>query len=352
MNTPSSLAAIVRPELAELAAYSTPQCTYAVPLDANEAPEILSPEARAALANVLVPPVWCRYPEQDADALREAIAAYVGASAEEVLVTSGSVEAIELLLGALSRPREGMPAATMVTTTPTFVMYKHCARTQGMNVVEVPLDAAWDLDVEGLQRAIELARPNLVFIATPNTPTGNAMSEKRLRAVIEVAPDALVVLDQAYGAFARRSAGRLRHEYGNVSMLGTLSKLGFASIRVGWIVGPAEIVREVKQGQATLQYFGAGPARRDIRAARARLRNRAPRGIRRQRAQAARGCARGHGVRRPTQRRELPLGGYEETRQGPLRGARRRRCARAQLPRVRRPARAAPAHHCEPLARE
>jgi len=115
-----------------------------------------------------------------------------------------------------------------------------------MKVVEVPLDARWDLDAGGMRRAIEMAQPNIVFLATPNNPTGGAMSEDRVRAVIEAAPDALVVLDEAYADFSRqKSLSHLRHAYPNVAMLGTISKIGFASLRVGWLVADAELVREI-----------------------------------------------------------------------------------------------------------
>ncbi|HVK68499.1 MAG TPA: aminotransferase class I/II-fold pyridoxal phosphate-dependent enzyme, partial [Polyangium sp.] len=93
--------------------------------------------------------------------------------------------------------------------------------------------------------AIEAGTPNIVFLATPNNPTGNRMSEDRIRAVIEAAEDALVVLDEAYIAFAPASLAHLRHVYPNVAMLGTISKIGFAALRIGWLVGPVEIVHEV-----------------------------------------------------------------------------------------------------------
>jgi histidinol-phosphate aminotransferase len=171
----------------------------------------------------------------------------VGARPEEILVGTGSDEVIALLLSALDRPCMGSSRASIVTTTPTFVMYRLGARGRGLEFVEVPLDASWDLDVTAMRRAIEEARPNIVFIATPNNPTGGLMSEDRLRAVIKSAPNSLVVLDEAYVDFARPNKGvaHLRHEYPNVAMLGTISKIGFASLRVGWLVGAADLVHEV-----------------------------------------------------------------------------------------------------------
>jgi histidinol-phosphate aminotransferase len=241
-----SLASLLRTDLADMAAYVPHAGAYAVRLDANEAPAaLLGPEVHAAVAQAMTPETFTRYPDPRCEALREAIATHVGAKPEEVLAGAGSDEVIALMLGALDRPREGAHAATIVTVTPTFTMYRHSAKARGIRTIEVPLDASWDLDVESLRRAIAFAQPNLIFIATPNNPTGGAMSEDRLRAIIESAPDALVVLDEAYVAFAKKSVAHLRHAYPNVAVLGTLSKIGFAALRVGWVVGPSALVHEV-----------------------------------------------------------------------------------------------------------
>ncbi|HVY44276.1 MAG TPA: histidinol-phosphate transaminase [Minicystis sp.] len=236
---------LLRAELAELRAYEPVQHGFDVRLDANEAPCLLSPEARDALARAMVPREPNRYPDARAIELRRAIAARCDAEPDEVLVGVGSDEVIALLLTALDRPRGRAPAPTIVTPTPTFVMYRLSARARGFKVVEVPLDAAWDLDVAGMRRAIELARPNVVFVASPNNPTGAMMSEDRLRAVIEAAPDAFVIVDEAYVDFAPRAQAALRQSYGHVGILRTLSKIGLASLRVGWLLAPAPLVREI-----------------------------------------------------------------------------------------------------------
>jgi len=236
---------LLRAELAELEAYVPHPGAFEVRLDGNEAPSLLSQDARDALAEAMIPRDFQRYPDPRAVALREAIAARAGVTSDEVLAGVGSDEVIALLLSALDRPRERAPNASIVTVTPTFVMYRLSAKARGFKVVEVPLDASWDLDVNGMRRAIEMARPNLVFVATPNNPTGGVMAEQGLRAIIEAASDALVVIDEAYVDFARKSSAHLYRDYPNVALLGTLSKIGFASIRVGWLIGAPELVREI-----------------------------------------------------------------------------------------------------------
>jgi histidinol-phosphate aminotransferase len=239
------LASLLRAELAELTSYEPLPGSFDVRLDANESPPLLSPEASAALARAMTPPAWNRYPDARSVELRRAIAARSGCSPDEVLVGTGSDEVIALLLTALDRPRDRAPAPTIVTTSPTFVMYRLSARTRGFRVVEVPLDARWDLDLGGMKKAIAFARPNVVFVATPNNPTSNLVSLDRLEALIEAAPEALVIVDEAYIDFAPRTQLHLRTKYPNVAVMRTLSKVGFASLRVGWLIGPAYLVREI-----------------------------------------------------------------------------------------------------------
>src|SRR4051812_30971512 len=118
----SPFAAILRPELDELASYVPNPGEFAVRLDANEAPPLLSPEARSVIEAALGGVSWNRYPDARATALREVIAERSGVRPDEVLAGVGSDEVIALLLTALDRPRERAPAATMLTIAPTFVM--------------------------------------------------------------------------------------------------------------------------------------------------------------------------------------------------------------------------------------
>jgi histidinol-phosphate aminotransferase len=245
----SRFASLLRADLADLRSYEPHPGRFDVRLDANESPALLSPEAAAELARAIAPASFNRYPDARATELRRAIADRSDAAPDEVLAGVGSDEVIALLLTALDRPRGRSPAPTIVTPSPTFVMYRLSARARGFKVVEVPLDATWDLDVAAMRRAVDFARPNLVFVATPNNPTSRQVSLERLEALIAAAPDAVVVVDEAYVDFAPRSQIHLRRAYPNVVVLRTLSKVGFAALRVGWMIGPAELVREVDKAR-------------------------------------------------------------------------------------------------------
>jgi histidinol-phosphate aminotransferase len=241
----SRFAPLLRPELAELRSYEPRAGAFAVRLDANEAPSLLSAEAAAELGRAMIPQAFSRYPDARAAELRKAIADQCEASPDEILVGTGSDEVIALLLTALDRPRGKNVAPTIVAPTPTFVMYRQSARARGFRVVDVPLDASWDLELGSMRSAVQLMQPNVIFVATPNNPTGNMVSLDRLEALITAAPEALVVVDEAYVDFAPRTQLHLRKKYPNVAFLRTLSKIGFAALRVGWLIAPAELVREI-----------------------------------------------------------------------------------------------------------
>jgi histidinol-phosphate aminotransferase len=239
------LSEILCPALAELSSYTPHAGNYEVRLDANEAPELLSGVARKRLAEVAAGVTWERYPDATASLLRQALARYSGVSAEEILVGDGSDEIITMLLSALSQPRDRADGAVIMTTTPTFVMYRMSARVRGQRVLEVPLDANWDLALDSMVRGIELTPPNVIFLATPNNPTGNLLNRERLERLIQAAPKSLIVIDEAYIPYSDNDQLDLYRRYENVAVMRTLSKIGFAALRVGWLIGRPRLLAEI-----------------------------------------------------------------------------------------------------------
>ncbi|MDB4943923.1 MAG: Histidinol-phosphate aminotransferase [Labilithrix sp.] len=244
-----TLGRLLRPELADLAAYVPHDPPgIEVKLDANEAPAppaLVSEVAARALAGVALE----RYPDPLALRLKSAIARRTGAAAGDLLVGTGSDELIALLVNALSVPRGRAAQAVVLTPTPTFVMYRMTARSHGVKPVEVPLDASWDLDAGTMSKAITMMQPNVVFIASPNNPTGNRVREERLDAVIRAAGEAaaFVVLDEAYidysGPGASLRGWRARHPH--LGILRTVSKIGLAALRVGWLEADPALLAEI-----------------------------------------------------------------------------------------------------------
>ncbi len=246
----SAWSAILRPELAELSSYvPADPAGVAIRLDANEAPPNPSPAVREAVARAISRTPLERYPDARMGELKARIAERMGGRPAELLVGTGLDEVIAVLLAAVARPRPDAPKAVVLVTTPTFVMYRITSRAHGLTPVEIPLDAAWDLDVSAMTRAIEMMRPNVIFIASPNNPTSNRMSEGRIVAVLEAAPDALVVLDEAYVDYAGESLRPLRARFPHLVVMRTLSKVGLAALRIGWLEADEALVREVDKAR-------------------------------------------------------------------------------------------------------
>jgi histidinol-phosphate aminotransferase len=216
-----------------------------VRLDANEAPDLLSDLAKERLKSAYAEIALERYPDPTLSVLKDAIAARMGVSRANVLCGVGSDEIITMLLTAFSVARSGAKVPTVVTLTPSFVMYGLSARVRGQSVVQVPLDADWDMALESTLHALDLARPSLIFIASPNNPTGTMVSLDRLRQLARRANESLLVVDEAYVDYASRDQLALFHEFENVAIMRTLSKVGFAALRVGWLLAAPDLVREL-----------------------------------------------------------------------------------------------------------
>ncbi len=260
MRALESVRELLRPELSGLVAYVPHEPEgIEVKLDANEAPPC-GPRVREVVAQALAGVQLERYPDPRALRLKEAIAKRTGAKPADLLVGTGSDEVIALVTNALSRPRRSNALGVILTPTPTFVMYRITARGHGLEPIEVPLDAAWDLDVPATTRAIKESQPSVVFVASPNNPTGNRMSLDRLEAVIEACAGsgvsghlggagdaALVIVDEAYVDYSGpgTSLRELRTRYPHLAILRTVSKIGLAALRVGWLEADVSLVDEI-----------------------------------------------------------------------------------------------------------
>jgi histidinol-phosphate aminotransferase len=129
------------------------------------------------------------------------------------------------------------PGAVVLGVEPSFVMFRMIAMFCGMRFIGVPLAEDFALDTARMLAAIEEHQPALVFLAYPNNPTGNLYDEHGIEQVLRAAPG-LVVLDEAYHAFARRTWMDRLGRYDNLVVMRTLSKSGLAGLRLGLLAGP------------------------------------------------------------------------------------------------------------------
>jgi histidinol-phosphate aminotransferase len=230
---------LVREEVLALSAYHVGEAAGMVKLDAMENPYALPQELRREIAELAESAALNRYPDPQAPELKARLRQVMAIpEAFDILVGNGSDELIQIIIQALARP-----GATVLAPDPTFVMYRMYALVNRMRYVGVPLAADFTLDCARLLAAVEEHQPALIFIAYPNNPTGNLFPEADVRRILRAAPG-LVVLDEAYHAFAKKSfMGRLA-EYPNLVVMRTLSKIGMAGLRLGYAAGSPAWMRE------------------------------------------------------------------------------------------------------------
>lgn len=231
----SSVLDLARPELRRLRPYTAgawePDC---IRLNANESPWRLPADKSERGLNI--------YPPPRPFALRSALARHYGVGEEELLVTRGSSEAIDVLIRGFCRA--GVDG--ILTCPPTFDMYRLYAGVQGAEVLAAPLGESDDFELD-VERVLAAAGPHtkIVFLCSPNNPTGNAFPKGSVEAVSDAfAGRAIVVIDEAYHEFAdSENHLRLLKSFEHVVLLRTLSKcVALAGARCGTLLGSPELV--------------------------------------------------------------------------------------------------------------
>jgi histidinol-phosphate aminotransferase len=209
-----------------------PDATGLVKLDAMENPYRLPEPVRGELGAVVGEAEINRYPDPGAQRLKARLRAVLGVpESAALLLGNGSDEIIQMLTLAVARP-----GAVVLGVEPAFVMFRMIAMLCGVRFVGVPLQPDFSLDTGAMLAAIQAEQPALVFIAYPNNPTGNLFDAAAVERVIAAAPG-MVVIDEAYHAFAQHSfMDRLAH-YPNLLVMRTLSKSGLAGLRLGMLAG-------------------------------------------------------------------------------------------------------------------
>jgi histidinol-phosphate aminotransferase len=213
--------------------------TAILKLDANENPYGCSPRVGQALASY---PYLNIYPDAEQTDLREKLSQYVGLGPEYIVAGSGSDELIDLLLRIFLEP-----GGETITTVPTFDMYRFCTQVCCGRTVEVVRLKDFGVDVQAVKAAIT-GKTRIIFITSPNNPTGNIIPERDILNLIETGIP--VVVDEAYYEFGIHTVAHLVPQYENLMVLRTFSKwAGLAGLRVGYGVFPtgiAEILLKIK----------------------------------------------------------------------------------------------------------
>jgi histidinol-phosphate aminotransferase len=247
LTMPKTPEDIIRDEIRALKGYNVPDATGMIKLDAMENPYPLPPELRRRAARVVEESFLNRYPDSSGSRLKSLLrAAFEVPDGTELLLGNGSDELLQMLMMAVARP-----GAVVLGVEPSFVMFRLIATFAGARYVGVDLRDDFSIDIERTLGAIEQHRPGLVIITYPNNPTGNLFDTGLIERIIEAAPG-LVVIDEAYHAFATRSFLPRLPEYPNLVVTRTLSKLGLAGLRIGALAGAGRWLAEI--GKVRLPY--------------------------------------------------------------------------------------------------
>ncbi len=229
----------LRADIQAINAYHVPTSVDMVKLDAMESPFPLPDELIGQYLAYLADADLNRYPNPSADELRQTLRELMDIPAEfGVLLGNGSDELIQLLALACET------GDTILSIEPSFVMYGMIAKFTRLNYQGVNLDGNFEIDLSATLSAIETHKPKLIFIAYPNNPTGNAFDRGAIETII-TSTEAMVVLDEAYYAYADDSFLMDIAKYPNLVLLRTVSKIGFAGLRLGLLIGAQDTVSEL-----------------------------------------------------------------------------------------------------------
>ena len=240
----SLIANIIRPEIRELSAYHVPDSAGFVKLDAMENPYTLSAELQQALTEHLAQVGMNRYPVPSYTSLKNAIKLQFGIQDNyDVVLGNGSDELISMVSVACAKP-----GAIVLSPVPSFVMYALSARLAGMTFVGVPLHADLSLDKAAMLAAIAEQRPAITYLAYPNNPTGTLFEVADIEEILHAVGDTgIVIVDEAYQAFAQTSFMPRLSDFDNLLVMRTVSKLGLAGIRLGYMSGSKSLLDEFEK---------------------------------------------------------------------------------------------------------
>lgn len=241
----------MRPDLRHLAGYtpvvpverlvaesaaSAPGLTP-VKLDANENPYGPSPRVLKAIAES---EALHTYPDAEQRALRAALAEYADLATENIIVGNGSDEILDMIIRLLLEPGD-----KVLSCIPTFGMYKFLTEVAGGRLAELDRTPDYGIDLDAVKSVTD-GRTKLIFLASPNNPTGNSVPREQVVELLEMG--LFVVVDEAYYEFAGHTVADLVNEYETLMVARTFSKwAGLAGVRIGYAIVSAEVCAYLNQ---------------------------------------------------------------------------------------------------------
>jgi histidinol-phosphate aminotransferase len=247
MISPEEIEKLVRSELKAMKSYTPIEPTdvlsqrieipaeKVLKLDGNENPYGCSEKVKRALADYTH---YHHYPDPEQRNLRKALEKYIGVGAEQIIAGSGSDELIDLILRLFIEPGD-----KVINCPPTFGMYPFSTDICGGKTVSIPRKTDFSIDVAAVKKAKD-KRTKVIFVASPNNPSGNITSEAEIIALLDTG--IVVVVDEAYAEFSGLTVVPLATKHANLIVLRTFSKwAGLAGLRVGYGIFPKTLFKHL-----------------------------------------------------------------------------------------------------------
>ncbi len=229
----------IRPDIRELKGYHVEDIPCRVKLDAMENPYPLPDDLWTMVIKEVKGTFINRYPDPKAAGLKRVIAKQLDVVPEDIIIGNGSDELIQMIITAFCGFHE-----KILYPVPSFSMYEIIARALGRGTVEVLLDDKWDFPLDEIKERMMDGDIKIIFISYPNNPTGNCFSMERILRIIE-GFEGIIVLDEAYFDFSKKTFLSYLKEFNNLIILRSLSKIGMAGLRIGFLVANRTLIETI-----------------------------------------------------------------------------------------------------------
>ncbi|MDC3345393.1 histidinol-phosphate transaminase [Candidatus Pseudothioglobus singularis] len=231
----------LRSDIKNIDAYHVPVSKDMIKLDAMESPFGVPEDLKVEFLKCIEQSEVNRYPEADPSLLKDTLRSLMDIPDEfGILLGNGSDELIQLLALACSKDD------LIMSFEPSFVMYELVSKYVNLEYFGVQLDSNFDINLNDALLIIEREKPKIIFIAYPNNPTGNCFDYDAIIEIIK-STNSMVILDEAYYAYSDKSFLSEISNFPNLLVLRTISKIGFAGLRLGLLIGDQETIAQLNK---------------------------------------------------------------------------------------------------------
>ena len=231
----------LRADIKNIDAYHVPVSKDMIKLDAMESPFGIPEDLKVEFLKCIEQSEVNRYPEADPSPLKDTLRSLMDIPDEfGILLGNGSDELIQLLALACSKDD------LIMSFEPSFVMYELVSKYVNLEYFGVQLDSNFDINLSDALSTIEREKPKIIFIAYPNNPTGNCFDYDAIIEIIK-STNSMVILDEAYYAYSDKSFLSEISNFPNLLVLRTISKIGFAGLRLGLLIGDQETIAQLNK---------------------------------------------------------------------------------------------------------